>query len=400
MPQSSRRPAVGRAVGPAIAAALAVACGSQPPPPAPLPAAAPPPSIRAACLIAGDSSGDSATIPLVARTAADTAMVRRQWAVPPIRLDCTGQPSPGSAQAWTPDSSGLRWTVVLAPSAPDAAAVVSTWRSDSAAAAALALAGVRWLVPIDVRRIVLELDRPSAEAPGLLADAALAVPVDSTGPALALAPSAHDPRDALDRGAALLRTWDRDLLAYARGKNGLRVVPLPWSRSYVLVLPPGSSLMLTAAADSASFRSGLASDAVPGEARPPEPPYWWQSPPSCGPPPAAALVPARSGPLLYPEGDSVAAALAARLVALSDDAGLTIHAVPAVTIDSALAHEARGVVTGLPKRALLPCRELGRWPAGSRIVPLVETRESAVVREGTPALAVEYDGTLRPAQVP
>lgn len=400
MVHSPRRPVVCRALGPALAVALAGACGSHPQPPAPLPTITPPPTTRAECLIAGDSGAAGRDVPIVARTADDTVMVRRQWSVPPIRLDCTERPSPGSAEAWSPDSSGLRWTLVLAQSAPDAAEVVSGWRRDSAATAALALAGVRWLIPLDVRRIVVELDQPSAEAPAVLADAALGVPVDSAGSALALAPAASDPRDALERGAALLRTSDPDLLAYARGKSGFRVVALPWSRSYALMLPPGGSLSLSAAADSASFRAALANDVVPGEARAPEPPYWWQSPPACGPTPAAALLPRRTGPLLYPVGDSVAAALAARLVALSDEAGLTVRAAPAAAIDSALAHDARGAVIGLPKRSLLPCRELRRWPPGSRIVPLVETRESAVVRRGFPALAVEYDGTLRPAQLP
>jgi hypothetical protein len=387
-------------VGAALAATLAGACGSHPPPPAPLPTVTPPLTTRAECLIPDESSGEGEIIPLVARTAEDTVMVRRQWAVPPIRLDCTGRPSPGSAVAWSADSSSLRWTLVLAESAPDAAEVVSRWRRDSSATVALSLAGVRWLIPLDVRRIVVELDQPSAEAPAILADGALAIAVDSSGPALALAPSAADPRDALERGAALLRTSDPGLLAYARGKSGLRVVALPWARIYALVLPPGGSLNLTSASDSASFRAGLATDVVPGDARPPEPPYWWQRPPSCGTAPAAATVPRRTGPLLYSEGDSIAAALASRLVALSDEAGLTVRAVPAGALDAALAGDARGVVIALPKHSLLPCRELGRWTPGSRIVPLVETRESAVVRRGVSALAVEYDGTLRPAQVP
>jgi hypothetical protein len=387
-------------MGPAIAAALAGACGSHPPPAAPLPTIAPPSATRAECLIAGDSSSESGVIPVVARSADDTAMVRRQWAVPPIRLDCTGEPSAGSAQAWTPDSSGLRWTIVLTESAPDAAEVVSGWRGDSGATAALGRAGVRWLIPLELRRIVLELDQPSVDAPAVLADAALALPVDSAGPALALAPSAGDPRDALERGAALLRTSDPDLLAYARGKSYLRVVPLPWSWSYILVLAPGSSLTLTSAGDSAAFREGLAKDVVPGEARPPEPPFWWQSPPPCGTAPAAASVPPRAGPLLYLQGDSIAAALAARLVALSDEAGLTTRGARAGAIDSALARDARGAVLRLPRRTVQPCRELGRWPPGSRIVPLVDSRESAVVRRGIPALSIEYDGTLRPAQVP
>jgi hypothetical protein len=386
-------------MGPALAAALAGACGSRmPPPPTAPPAVAAPATVRPECLIAGDSSGNGDVIPFAARNAADTLMVRRQWSVPPIRLDCTGEPSPGSALAWSADSSGRHWTVVLAESAPDAAAVVSTWRQG--AAAALAPAGVRSLVPLDPRRIVIELDRPSAGPPAILADNALAVAVDSAGPALVLAPTVADPRDALERGAALLRTADPGVLAYARGKSGLRVAALPWSRSYVLVLPPGGSLTLTPAPDSASFRADLARDVVPGEARPPEPPFWWEGAPACGLAPGAASAPERDGPLLYPAGDSTAAALAARLVALSDDAGLAVRPVPPAVLDSALTSGARGAVLALPKRALLPCRELGRWPAGSRLVPLVEIRLSAVVRRDAPALAVEYDGTLRPAQVP
>jgi hypothetical protein len=399
MLQSPHWPAACRPMGPALAAALAGACGTHPAPSIPGPTAALSPPVRPECLIAGDSSG-SEIVPLVARTAEDTVMVRRQWSVPPMRLDCTGQPSAGSAVAWSADTSGLHWTIVLSERAPDAAAVVSAWRHDAEPAGALAQAGVHGLVPLDPRRIVIELDQASSRPPPVLADAALAVPVDSAGPALALASSTGDPRDALEHGAALLRTSDPELIAYARGKNKLRVVPLPWSRSYVLVLPPGGSLPLTAAADSASFRAGLARDVVPGDARAPEPPFWWESPPACGPAPGAALAPRQTGPLLYAAGDSTAAALAARLVALSDDADLTVRGAPAAALDSALARDARGAVVAVPRRALLPCRELGRWPSGSRLVALVETRESAVVAQGVPALAIDYDGTIRPARAP
>ena len=86
-------------------------------------------------------------------------------------------------------------------------------------------------------------------------------------------------------------------------------------------------------------------------------------------------------------------------MALSDEPGLTARRAPRSAIDSLLTRDARGAVVDLPKVALVPCRELGRWPAGSTIVPLVETRESAVIRRGIPALAIEYDGTIRPAQV-
>lgn len=353
--------------------------------------------MRPACIVSDESAGDSGTIVLAARSADDSAMVRRQWALPPVRLDCTGRPSPGAAASWSADSSKRSWTIALAESAPDAGEVAALWR-EPGAAAALRHAGVRWIIPLDLRRIVLELEQPAEAVPGVLSDPALAVPAASSGPALVLAPATADPRDALERGAELLRTADPGLLAYARRKTDLRVVALPWSRIYALVLPPGATLALSAASDSAALRAGLAHDVVPGESRPAESPFWWQGVASCQP--AAARPPSpRGGPLLYPAGDSVAAAVAARLVALSDESGLTARAVPRGAIDSLLARDGRAAVIDLPRQALVPCRELSRWPTGSTIVPLVETRASAVVRRGTPALAIEYDGTLRPAQV-
>jgi hypothetical protein len=397
MPNNMDRTALTRAVGRALAALMAVACGGSPPPAPPPPAPAPPPTIRAECIVAGETAGDPAAIALAAQTADDSAMVRHQWALPPVRLDCTGQPSPGAAKSWSPDVSGRSWTLVLAESAPDAGDIVARWRVP-AAAEALRSAGVRWAIPLDLRRLVVELEQPSTTVPAVLSDPALAVPADSSGPALALAPSAADPRDALERGASVLRTSDPDLLAYARRKTELRVVALPWSRTYALVLRPGATLTLSAASDSAALRAGLAKDVVPAESRPAEPPFWWQATGSCGPVPAAATAARATGPLLYPEGDSVAAAIAARLVALSDETGLTARRVPRGAIDSLLTRDARGAVLPLPKVALVPCRELHRWPAGSNVVPLVETRESAIIRRGIPALAIEYDGTLRPAQ--
>src|SRR3954462_1971014 len=159
MPNNMDRAALPRAVGQALAALVAVACGSPPPAPPP-PAPAPPPTIRAECVVAGEAAGDSAAIPLAARSPDDSAMVRRQWALPPVRLDCTGKPSPGAAQAWSADQSGRSRPLVLAESAPDAGEVVRGGR-EPAAAAALQSAGVRWMIPLDLRRIVVELEQPS-----------------------------------------------------------------------------------------------------------------------------------------------------------------------------------------------------------------------------------------------
>ena len=57
------------------------------------------------------------------------------------------------------------------------------------------------------------------------------------------------------------------------------VHPLPWSRIYVLAIPPGQrGFGALIPADSAAFRADLASDAVRVEARAAEGPFWWSDP--------------------------------------------------------------------------------------------------------------------------
>jgi hypothetical protein len=54
----------------------------------------------------------------------------------------------------------------------------------------------------------------------------------------------------------------------------------------------------------------------------------------------------------------------------------------------------------LPRTALVPCREVVGWPAGTTLIPLIDTRLSAVVRRGVPPLTVELDGAIRPVDAP
>ena len=58
----------------------------------------------------------------------------------------------------------------------------------------------------------------------------------------------------------------------------------------------------------------------------------------------------------------------------------------------------RGYVLGLPRQALVPCRESAAWPPRASVVPLVDTRPYALLRRGAPALAVEWDAAVRPAE--
>ena len=58
----------------------------------------------------------------------------------------------------------------------------------------------------------------------------------------------------------------------------------------------------------------------------------------------------------------------------------------------------RGYVLGLPRQALVPCRESAAWPPRAAVVPLVDARPYALLRRGGPALVVEWDAALRPAE--
>lgn len=363
-----------------------------------LPSPAPATAFPADCII-GPGHGAAVPLSVAALDRDDSSLVLRQRMVPPVMLDCAGDPHPGAARGWSADSSGRSWTLLLADSGPDAGTLVSAWR-DAPAAEALRLAGTHSLVPLDSKRLTVQFDRPYDGVPGVFADPALALPVGSSGPALSLAPlPSRDPRDALDAGAGLLRTSDPEVLAYARADSGLTVVPLPWNRTYVLLAAAADDLGLPP--DSAGFRAALARDAVAAEARAAEPPYWWETLPAEGCPEQSPAAPARAArAIAFDRGDPVAAALAARLVALSREPGLSARGFTTDSLDSALRGGlARGVVRALPRRALVPCRD-ARWPGDLAARPLVDTRASAVVRHGVPPLAVEWDGTIRPAGSP
>jgi len=55
-------------------------------------------------------------------------------------------------------------------------------------------------------------------------------------------------------------------------------------------------------------------------------------------------------------------------------------------------------VLGLLRQALVPCRESATWPLRETVVPLVDVRPYALLRRGAPAVAVEWDAAVRPAE--
>jgi hypothetical protein len=340
----------------------------------------------------------------------DSTVVARLRPKPLIRLDCFGHARPAAAQSWTPDASHRTWTLALAPAALDvtAADAAAEWRTRPDAATTLRNSGVASVVPLDERRLVVTLDRPTDSVPALFADPSLGLVTDSLPPTgttfVARRPSGGDPRDALDAGTDILRTGDPTILEYARTRPDFTVHPLPWSRTYVVVVPPGrDDLGPLIPADTAAFRAGLARDAVRSEARAAEPPFWWDS---MGPCPPLKRVPAFRGRLgadavVYEREDAVARAIAERVVALSDDPMSATSGLPADRMAGALRDGVgRAYVVAVSRTALVPCREAAGWPMGSRAIPLIDTRMRVIVRRGVPRLTVEFDGALRPVDLP
>jgi hypothetical protein len=388
-----------------LAALAAGGCGGSAPIAAPEPAAAPD-----GCILPTGDPGEPRELVVAVVRPEDSSVVARRQPKPVIRLDCFGVARPGAAESWTPDSSHRTWTFVLATSALDvtAADAATEWVTRPDAATTLRHAGVASVVPLDGRRLVVTLDRPTDSVPALFADPSLGLVNDSLPPAgttfVARRAAGGDPRDALDAGVDILRTGDPAILEYARTRNDFTVHPLPWSRTYVLVVPPereGIGALIPT--DSAAFRAGLARDAVHVMARGAEPPFWWDDMGPC--PGIEALPPPQSAPrmdaVVYAREDPVARALAERVVALSDRPTTATRGVP----DRAMAEAIRGgfgraYILAMARPALVPCREIAGWPAGFTLIPLIDTRMSAVVRRGVPRLTVDLDGALRPVDAP
>jgi len=383
------------------AALLDWACASAPSPDHTAPVATP---AASSCLVAAESIGPSRAVAVVFADAADAERARLADSLrTPVRFDCTGRAIPELATAWSADSSRTYWTLELgawaqagADDEPPAVRVATAWRTSPGAAATLELAGVQSMLPLDQRRLAIGFASAHPSIPMIFADATLGLPRGGTGPArlLATAPGG-DLRDALDRGADVVVGRDPLLLDYAARRAGLTAVPLPWSRSYVLLVPPGQSLGDVIPPDTGAFRAGLARDAVRAEARPAAAPFWWDAAPGCQRPAPPVPSAPSSDVIGYERGDASARELAERLVALADTLGLTARGYPAEDFRAALrAGRERAYVVAVPAHAYVPCREIADWPSGAMSVGLVETRARAVIRQGTPPLAVDWDGTL------
>jgi hypothetical protein len=310
-----------------------------------------------------------------------------------IQLDCQGTVRPGLAEAWTFDPN-TGWTFTLREQTADIVAEIV----DSA-------------IVLDARHVRVPV-RGRDSIPRFLADPALAAATgmassegEPTRFALGVARGTpvylqfeanSDARDVLDRGADLVVTRDPAILDYASNRPELATFPLPWSRTYVLAQTDAGHAELEGALNGNSVRMSLAKDAVRAEARAAEPPFWWTESASCLPDFTLSYQ-STSTRIVYRKDDSVARSLAERTVALAP----SVADLRAVGLDPAEFATAirngreRAYIIGLPRQSLAPCRYSSMWPAGARLLPLIDTRAYAIVRKGAPPLTVEWDGTLR-----
>ena len=363
-----------------------------------------PPSPSSACLLgtSGVPAPDTLTVVVPQSDSASVAAANEFDTL--IRLDCEGRAVPGLASSWTRDSTGSIWTFVLPDSqAPGAIDVASAWNSSDTASVILSLSGVKDAVP-DGRRLVIRLEQPAESVPVIFADHELGVRRHIPSRTIVVrSTDGRDVRDLVDRSPDVLVTEDPDVLDYASKRPGTVLTPLPWDRVYVLLLAPeGRPPRELITSDSTTFRAQLARDAVRSEARPAQPPYWWSDLRGCAD--SGTRVPMETGAssqvsIGYPAGDAAARALAERIVALGDSSwfarGLAAHDFQTALLGGAM----DAYILPLPIRSLVPCRD-AMWPAGAVLVPLVETRHTAILRTNGPALVVGGDGSLRPDATP
>jgi len=301
-----------------------------------------------------------------------------------VRVDCQGNVRPGLAVVWSADTVGRTWTFTLRDRAA-AAEIRSSWLERFPA---IRQFGIEAGTVLADGRLSVTMRDPLDSVPAIFAHPVLASSRETnpeSGRAIYYR-VAIDPRDALDRGADLLVTSDPALVEYAAGKPGLSDLPLPWSRTYVLMRPAGA----------APLRPSVGRDAVRAEARPAQPPFWWDERSTCRQR-APHTAGSTSSRVVYLRGDPIARGLAERIVALAGDrTDLRAAGLAPARFSASLASGAEAAyVVALGRRSLAPCHDSAGWPGGATLLPLVDTRAHVIVREGTPPLTLDWDGTIR-----
>ena len=335
---------------------------------------------------------------------------------PLVRRDCAGTVIPGLADRWVVAADSA-WRFRLRD---EARFSDGTAAGASAVAAMLAARAPDWVVRTQGDREIV-VRAPGNVLPGALAAGRFAIaraapgawpagtvgtitPRDGGGggggggvtftrPDGVLSftwPVGADARDLLEGGADAVLTDQTAAIEYAGARGTFDGIPLPWSRTYVLAVPPGGSETIAAGA---SWR-----DAVRTEARAAVAPFWWTGA-RCGEaavPPAAPTTAAAPARVVYLQSDRHARGLAERLVArgVPRAAGLALP-----ELRAAIAAGTDYAIVALPRLpgevcAALTAAGLAGRPARS-LLPLVDTRFQLVVRSGRFGVSLDGDGTPR-----
>ncbi len=386
--------------------------GCQPPPPPPL---------TPLCLIAVRPKQPIDTIRIVlpepvdpAAYAAGTSDAERflfaQLYETLVRRDCSGTVLPGLATKWD-RSSDTTWRLALRSDArySDGSKVTA----GEVAAALTAAAPPGWRVTAPGNDVAI---RATAELlPGALSNPRYVIaktggaggwPLSTAGTLSAIPggvmlkreagvtvftwPAGADARDLLESGVDGVLTNQPAAVDFASTRGTFDAIPLPWSHSYVLAVPPGQN---TAIAQGGRWR-----EAVRGDARAAAGPFWWATAqcPAGAPASAPAAPAATPTRVVYPQGDSVARGLAERLVARGVPSA---QALAPAELRTAVAGGADYAIVPLARNATNHCATLeaaglAGWPAAA-LIALVDTRFQFIVRSGRFGVLLDENGTPR-----
>jgi extracellular solute-binding protein (family 5) len=345
----------------------------------------------------------------------DERLVFRQLFPTLVRLDCQGELRPALAAAWQSDTTARTWTFVLREGArfPDGSSLTAhsverDWiRRDSA----LREAGLDSVRAMDDRTLRVSVEDIRDSLPRAFADPLWAVAPESVatrvsqgrlavslGPGRAILEIAiagtRDLRDALDGGADLVVSGDPQVIDYAARTSELNTYPLPWDRTYALLQHPGAQAV-SPTLDS-TLKLSLVRDVVQTDARPSASRHWWNSSPCSVEVSVVGTTPTGSR-IVYQQTDPVARQLAERLVAVANDRSpLSALGSDPLRFAAELDRGAdRGYIVAIPLQSASPCREAAQWTGRGRLYPLIDTRQHAIVRRGSPPLSVDWDGTPR-----
>jgi hypothetical protein len=366
-----------------------------------------------------------------------------------IDVDCEGHARPALASSWTFDATRTRITLSLragarfsSGGAVTASEVVAAWQATSErslSSARLIRQIASATTVIDDRTLLVSLPDtgwvvlaepalavyvpetalvPQGSGPFRLVEQSAApqsgafvlTPIESADPNLLIRQARSlDPRDAIDAGTDVLITDDPAAVSYAAARAGLASVPLPWTRTYAVALPNPASriaeLLLRPESEPVSLRSSLARDAVHAQARAAETSPWWNGSDGCGAmldsQPTARATDSHSNRVVYRRDDATARGLAERLVAL-DGRSVAAGLAPNDFTRALNAGGDAAYVMDLARTSLSSCndraalRSAAPWLAntGAMLVPLIDTRETAIVNRDRVSATADWRGVL------